>query len=863
MPKTSEQQLKEMLKGADTRGSQYASYYTEAGWERWNTSAAVVAQQIAEKKLEFIRASSIYEKEIAAVQKRRADLEKRLADISIKKAAAQVKREDGEWKERNARYKEQYKAESKKVRDDAYVASTSYSHGWSKSNGTSTGSVVRSAGGRDALDEALDEVGADGGLTAKQAYGSAVGSASNYITGASQLKDLKARMKTGQLDNTQYGAGVTLYAAHRYIVSKLAQQTAQSEDAVRAALDAELNDAEITNDVKYGAQAVLDRAQQGTGAGSRVSESQRESGAKGGYYGNYTLPPMAPVLAEAVNLKPLEDAETEIKSQLAATTGQVPIKPVLEPIDVITATRNEFMTKYGQAPRGTTLRMGGETIGKYKELMPYELTNALGKVKTFFGNYIQDELATARGVAGERDLTTDEFNAAVDLGKKKAREVLFSGLAKRDPEYAALTSTPSAVAGATSVAGVVPSPTDERGWSSVGVVRGADEASYQKAKEDWAKSQGMKIQTREGVLAEAQDRISKYNRDVPNPYADIERNVVEAGAAGILPEIDSAMRDVNAPVDLSGVTLQTPPRTPSEYETLFRNRVLPPAIRAETFTPTRMVPPPPELGTKPEGAIGPIPTPPIEPPRSATDILLRGFRPELDRRTGELITPQLTPQQRQDAIVGMTSGSQQASLFPESMSPSMPRTTSEGVAARPLGIGELKPTLNKLDREALGIPETPVGTQMGSEVLGGDMGAKERAIQEGLRKKQELQDQLDSFKSRREFMKKAGEIGKGEEGASLEKKDVTAKTLAVLAGTKLATENPAAAGKLVNKDAMGKYIATVYDENKVKGAKAKPLGELTQTIIREYAGTPEKQKKAVEILSSLAALDSTSGKING
>lgn len=211
----------------------------------------------------------------------------------------------------------------------------------------------------------------------------------------------------------------------------------------------------------------------------------------------------------------------------------------------------------------------------------------------------------------------------------------------------------------------------------------------------------------------------------------------------------------------------------------------------------------------------------------------------------------------------MTSGSQQASLFPESMSPSMPRTTSEGVAARPLGIGELKPTLNKLDREALGIPETPVGTQMGSEVLGGDMGAKERAKQESLRKKQELQDQLDSFKSRREFMKKAGEIGKGEEGASLEKKDVTAKTLAVLAGTKLATENPAAAGKLVNKDAMGKYIATVYDENKVKGAKAKPLGELTQTIIREYAGTPEKQKKAVEILSSLAALDSTSGKING
>ena len=101
-----------------------------------------------------------------------------------------------------------------------------------------------------------------------------------------------------------------------------------------------------------------------------------------------------------------------------------------------------------------------------------------------------------------------------------------------------------------------------------------------------------------------------------------------------------------------------------------------------------------------------------------------------------------------------------------------------------------------------------------------------------------------------------------EQGASLQQRDTKAKIEAVAAGTKLATENPAAAGKAVTKDAMGKYIAAVYDENKTKGAKAKPVGELTQTIIREYAGDAEKQKRAVEILSSLAALDTTSGKIN-
>ena len=883
MAKSAEEQLKEMLKGSETRASQYASYYTQMGWQRWDTAAAVVAQQIADRKLKFQEASDIYQKELAALEKRRADLQKRLADISIKKAAAQIKREDAEWKERNARYREEYKAKGKQARDDAYVASTSYSHGWSKSYGTGTGSSVRGAGGRDALDEALDEVGADGGLTAKTAVGSVAGAANDFQTGATELKNLKARMKSGQLDNTQYGAGVTMYGAHRYIVSKLAQTYGISEDDARATLDNLINDSEIAADVKYGAQAVLDRAQKGAGSGSITSESQRKAGAKGGYYGDYALPPMEPVKAEAVNLKPLEDAEKEIKEQIAATAGKVPVKPVLEPIDVITATRNEYMTKFGDAPRGTTLRMNGETIGKYKNLMPYELTNALGKVKTFFGNYIQTEVAVARDAARQagRDLTTDEFNAAVELGKKKARDILFSGLAARDPQYAAATTTPTAVAGSTSAAATTSFPSDERGWASVGIVYPEDpalskaekDAAYQTAKEAWAAGQGIKPQN----LQEVKDRIDRYNREVL-PDAAMEkqqRDMREARDAGILPY------DIPEGAPLPDTTkLQAPPVTESEYEAFFRNRVAPPApvaesanvdiggmleaqrqriesddLRRRSMEGERRAP---AMEVKPEGAIGPIPAPVPTAPRSAADILLRGFKPELDRRTGGVIIPQMTPQERQDAIVGMTSGSQQASLFPESMSPSMPRTTTEGVAARPLAVGELKPTLNKLDRAALGIPDT-VGTPVGSEVLGGDMGAAQRRKEEF---RKALEDAAEKAKERKEFLQKAGEIGKPESGATLEQRDTKAKTEAVLAGTKLATENPAAAGKSVTKDAMGKYIAAVYDENKIKGAKAKPLGELTQTIIREYAGTPEKQKKAVEILSSLAALDSTSGKIN-
>ena len=197
MAKTAEAELKKMLEAdSKTRASQYSSYYTDMGWQRWDISAAVVAQKIAERKLQFQEASDIYQKELAALQKRRGDLEKRLSDISVKKASAQIKREDAEWKERNTRLREEYKAKSKQVRDDAYVASSSYSHGWSQSGGTGSGAKVRAAGGRDALDEAMDEVGADQGLTAKQAVSAAAAGATDYKTAAAQLKDIKARQKS-------------------------------------------------------------------------------------------------------------------------------------------------------------------------------------------------------------------------------------------------------------------------------------------------------------------------------------------------------------------------------------------------------------------------------------------------------------------------------------------------------------------------------------------------------------------------------------------------------------------------------------------------------------------------------------------
>jgi len=139
---------------------------------------------------------------------------------------------------------------------------------------------------------------------------------------------------------------------------------------------------------------------------------------------------------------------------------------------------------------------------------------------------------------------------------------------------------------------------------------------------------------------------------------------------------------------------------------------------------------------------------------------------------------------------------------------------------------------------------------------------------EAQRKKQQLQEQLDSFKSRREYMKTIDEENKRpepnmkpEQGASLEMRDKKAKTEAVLLGATKAAENPKAAARDITKDNLGKYIASVYDENKIKGDRAKPISDLTQTIISEYAGDSEKQKKAVALLTQLAYLDETKSKI--
>jgi hypothetical protein len=91
--------------------------------------------------------------------------------------------------------------------------------------------------------------------------------------------------------------------------------------------------------------------------------------------------------------------------------------------------------------------------------------------------------------------------------------------------------------------------------------------------------------------------------------------------------------------------------------------------------------------------------------------------------------------------------------------------------------------------------------------------------------------------------------------------DKKVKSEAVVAATKRYIEEPRAAAKDITKDSMGKYVSSLYDTNKEKGAGAASVGQLSSTLIREYSGDPKKQTKALELLTQLALLDSGSTRI--
>jgi hypothetical protein len=843
----------------DTRAEGYVTYYTKVGWDNWNLAAQQIAQLVKEKQITYEAAYKLYLQQMKDLEADKAKLQEKLDTIGKSKADVKARRE-----ELIARM-----VETRKLRDQAYAqAKEQKTNVTPSSGGRKYAAAAGSTGGKDPYDELMDEIVGSARKTVDDKI--------QVLSGGLNAGNVRDRFNTlqqaytdGSIPADALTRDMTTYTLYKNAVDAL---VAQGNISVT---DAEIAVATAISD-KPAFISYIDSAK------ARIASKADDQIARGGgssFTGakqlDYDLMKIeGDVAGFGKDLTEYDALETAKKKELEAKQGLKITAPVLEPIDMITAARKEYLKKYGDIPRGVNLRIGNETLAEYKDLMPFEVTNAMADVSKIFGQYVDSEIQAmkAKALSEGRTLTAADITTATELGKQKARIAMF-GDVYTPPEAEQVS------------AGETPTPPT-----------------------------------------------------VEEQKANIEaiKNMYRTG----LPE----------GMDVGGLKAPSTTEPGVDIEEFFRNRVAPSGATEADLPPLRVGSPsepftPPSIGEKQEGMIGPTPTP--EARRSIGDILLRGFRPELDRRTGELITPQMSGRERAEAIAGLDKrGLDQYQNFPESMRPPYPREVG-GEVFRPLSASEFpapNPRLNKLDRAALGIPETPMGDIMGSEVLGGDLGAKERAIQEGLRKRQELQDQLESLKSRREFFDEAGKAGSqpspmdealreekkrklqeqlesfksrkeffdearkagaepspmdkalmeekkrklqeqldslksrkefldtaGEAGAppkegasikTLEQKDQNARSQSFLAGTTKAQDDPKAAAKDLTKDSMGKYISSLYDSNSTKGAGAVPLSNLTQTVISEYAGDAVKQKKAIQLLTQLAYLDQTKSKIN-
>lgn len=725
----------------DSRAEGYVSYYTKAGWDRWNQAAAQIEQDVKDRKLKYDAAIELYKSQLKDISDEKQALTSKLAGIQLKQADVKARREEAVARMEEARIRQKQAQETAKAQKEAVTPSSKGAY-----SGGGRGSSFLA---KDPLDIAMDNI-TPANRTLVDDRLRTLGSGITTANLGTKLTQLQQMFDNGSLPADEYTRSITAYALINTAINEIAAKEkggdkSQAQIAVTSALGGNPSIRTYVNTGKSKVDAIA--AQQGTPAGGASA-----GGFRGAEQGPYDIAAYEKEVAKlGTDLEDYRAIESGLKADIAKQEGKSAalIKPTLEPIDMITAARKEYIRKFNDIPRGATLKLGSETIADYKDLMPFEVANAMSRTSDFFKMYINDSITSAKRIAG-RELTTDELNQAVEDGKLRARNVLF---------------------------GEVYTPQEKQTIEAGGKV---------------------------------------------NPYAKIEADTAAARASGILPEADKIMEEVDKAVDLSGVKLTRPPKVESEYAKLFRDRI--------------------NLGT---GTAA-------ESPNVDIGAMLEAQRQRIE--SDDLRRRSMEGERRAPSFEYKPEGEISAVPMPT------PSITESMLGRKPISISELPPSMNKLDRAALGIPDT-VGTPVGSEVLGGDMGAAGR-------KREQLKKALEDLKKKRElpqeqkdFLKEAGEVTKPKEGATLDQKDTQAKSQAVIAGATLAQENPKAAASAITKDSMGKYIASLYDENKLKGPRAASINDLTSTVISEYAGDDKKQKKAVELLTQLAYLDQTSNKI--
>jgi hypothetical protein len=828
----------------DSRAASYITYYTKSGWDRWKMASEGVAQAVAENKLTYQTAVDQYKLQLKDISAEKANLQKKISDIATLKAKAEVASNAARWKSLDSERFATYKAEASKAEKEAQIPSWGYSHGWSKQMGTGLGAAVRTAGGRDAGDEALDEVAG----TPHESVSKSVASTSDVPTAVISIVEQYGRINSGGEDNTEYGSGIVQSLTFRQQASKLAQLSGgtltelQAGEKIKAELAKNANGAVILGNIDRGNRAIEARA---AGVGSRESESASKSG--GATYGNITLPAMEKISDTPISLEAFDKAAGELDAKLKSITGLSPSVPVLEPIDLITTARRTYAEKFGDTPRGVSLALGGGVTGFYKNLAPFEITEGLKKTQKFFEMYIQDEISKAR--LAKTDFTVDDLNAATELGKAKARSVLFGNL--RSPANAPLERT---LGTAEALIRSTLSKEDREDPRRIG---------YKNV--DAAQETGVPLSDSERARQADQEKEAERLR---TPFSGDTAPAVEPATARI-------------PVKPKSSAV-TKPKVKTEAEKRAEEMAL--LAEPEPFGPVRPPParpvPPGEIDYVPDSSRTPplnidfvtrggFPAPPVPigaqppfsmlPPAGITPLgrlsgpplgpaPLNVLPPASITPLGRILNPPMGPVP--PPLIGPASPQRfPSALLVENLSPS----------DIPIGGRALTPFETSEMSGQLRFPP-PGSMAPGAQRPGVNAPAAEIILEDYLDPKFVPKNKTDiDFIGPTEKPVSPG--GKDIPIDVLGQVDKKAKSEAVVAATKRYIEEPRAAAKDITKDSLGKYVSSLYDTNKEKGAGARSVGELSSTLIREYSGDPRKQTKALELLTQLALLDAGSNRI--
>lgn len=738
----------------DSRAEGYVSYFTKAGWDRWKMAAASVERNIADRDKEYSAAVDMYNKQLKELADTKDNLAKKIADVQAKAAAADIKREDARWKAEEARQLQVQKQETEKAKGIAKQPSVGGSQRTSTSQRTGSsggaGGGGRGGSGKDPYDEAMDEITTANRQLVDDRMRTLSGglNSSNVGDRWTQLDQLN---KAGSMPSDAYTRGMSAYTLYRNSLAALkAQSPSASEDDLKAALLQSLPPSLVT-DVAYGQSMVDAKAakQQGGGAGGGTSQgtssSQGTSFSRGTYQQPYDIAAFDKEVADAEKLGVgYKQIEEDLANQLANVDKQKLKVPTFEKIDLINATRKTYDDKFGDIPKGTMLQTASGNTYK-SELQPYELTNAIKQSEQFFKLYIDAEVKSASEAKGGL-LNTDEQNAAVEAGKKRAREILFGGLGQRKP------AQPST--------NVPPKITDDQKRSADVILLGLEP-----------------------------DATDEEIRTAKNKQDDELKAALQAAKANTAPEafISATQGESGGePTSLPLPGLKTiPTRIPN---------------RKAEFDALNFIPSTPSINAKET---------------------LPEFAPSTPYRSTGTPNSPLTNEER-------TKNIEDAVAMP---------------GANPLGSLIQNYT-----------PATPEGYRSPNQSYGKDTWKQEGYVEPT---KEEIDSQLYWKNKRKEEQKTKPANSQDQESLN----DRRIKTEAVIAGSSLAIENPKKAAATVTKDSIGKYVSSLYDTNKEKGANGQPVGKISEAILREYSNDPSKQKKALEILASLSVLDSSAGKI--